>query len=103
MPPPTNRSFEFKRGDVDGDGTTLPLIDAIYPLDYGFVAGAAPPCLDAADVDGNGVAFPLIDAIYLLEYGFKNGPPPPSPGPNQCGPDASGDNMECSAVGGGCS
>jgi len=75
----------FKRGDVEPDGK-LNLTDAIVVLNYLFLAGPPPACLDAADVDDTGV-LNLTDPIYLLNYLFLAGPGPKPPGPNTCGPD----------------
>ena len=79
-------AIPFVRGDVDGDGTTNPILDSIALLEWGFVSGSPPPCMAAADADGSGGVSPLSDPIYLLEFGFNGGPPPPAPGPDECGP-----------------
>lgn len=74
----------FKRGDVNADGgVNLP--DSIVLLDYLFVGGAEPPCLDAADTDDD-EALGLADPLYLLNYSFGGGPQPPVPF-FDCGPD----------------
>lgn len=88
---------EFLRGDIDGDGRVLPLWDAYYLLDYAFLGGDAPGCMDAADVDNNGVVFALLDAICLLEWGFENGPDLDDPGTEECGEDT-GDSAGCDEV-----
>ena len=85
----------FRRGDINGNGTVEPLIDAIALLEWVFVDGPAPPCSDAADVDDNGSNATLTDVIALVEWGFQNGPPPPAPGPTDCGPDPTDDLLEC--------
>jgi hypothetical protein len=69
----------FHRGDTGGDGT-LSLSDAIVLLQYLYLAGTAPGCLDAADADGDG-RLDVTDAVFLLLYLFGGGPPPPPPGP----------------------
>ena len=84
----------FLRGDVDGNGSFTPVVDAIFLLTYGFLMGPEPPCLDAADVDDDGVTDALVDAIHLLEFGFTMGPPPPPPHP-LCGSDPTPDDVGC--------
>ncbi|MBN1420626.1 MAG: hypothetical protein JXP34_17775, partial [Planctomycetes bacterium] len=58
------------------------LTDAIYLLNYQFVFGPPPVCLDAGDVDDSG-AIDIGDPIFLLQYLFAYGaaPPYPHPGP----------------------
>ncbi len=85
----------FLRGDGDGDGTVIALLDALYLLEWGFASSAAPPCLDAADADDSGSVSALLDALYLLQWAFLGGPEPPSPGPYFCGSDVSGDAIIC--------
>jgi hypothetical protein len=83
------------RGDVNADGQVQAISDAIYLLQYGFVSGPVPPCLEAADANGNGVLEALADTIYLLSFGFIGGPPPPNPFP-ACGADPSpGTSIGC--------
>ena len=86
---------DFIRGDSNADGVVFAIIDALYILAFGFINGPAPPCMDAADTDDNGVVFAIIDALYLLSWGFTNGPEPPDPGPVDCGPDPSDDEVDC--------
>lgn len=85
----------FLRGDMDGDGFTFALVDAIYLLRWAFEGQAAPPCMDAADANDNGAVFALIDAIYLLEYAFSDTEVPPAPGPTTCGADPTADDLDC--------
>lgn len=92
----------FKRGDVDGNGSVIGLVDGIYLLAFGFSDGPSPPCFDAADVDDNGTAIALIDGIYLLTWAFSDGPSPPAPGPTVCGPDDSSDPLDCAVIAAAC-
>ena len=86
----------FLRGDVDGSGAISALVDAIFLLQFGFSAGDAPPCGDAADVDDNGSVAPLVDSLFLLSYGFSSGIAPPDPGPSTCGEDPTDDDgLDC--------
>ncbi len=87
----------FRRGDVDGDGDTSALLDAVYLLDWGFTDGKEPPCLDAADIDDSGEISPLLDGLFLLQWQFLSGDAPPAPGPATCGldPDGNEDGVYC--------
>ena len=85
----------FKRGDVDGNGTTAPLIDAIALLEWGFQDGDEPPCMDAADIDDDGEVSALLDATSILEWAFIDGDAPPTPGPDDCGADLTPDDLDC--------
>ena len=72
----------FLRGDANGDGAFDGLLDSIFLLSYGFLAGQQPPCLAAADTNDDGIVNPLQDAILMLSYAFVPGtapPPPPFP------------------------
>ena len=86
---------DFRRGDMDGNGVVFPILDALFLLEFGFLAGPAPPCFDAADVDDNGIVFPILDALFILEFGFTDGPEPPAPGPDACGGDPTLDSLDC--------
>lgn len=93
--PPTPGSF--RRGDADGNGSVLALIDGLFLLVWGFSDGPEPPCLDAADANNNGSVSALLDALYVLQWAFTSGPAPPSPGTATCGPDPEGlsDGVGC--------
>ena len=95
---------EFLRGDVNGNGEVMVLIDAIYLLNFAFAEGVEPPCLDAADIDNNGRIFALLDSLALLNWGFTEGVPPTDPGPEECGPDPVDDDdlLGCAANSDGC-
>lgn len=71
----------YIRGDVDGNAAVVPILDALFLLQYSFLKSTAPPCLAAADADGDGEISGLLDALYLLLFGFLEGraPPPPHP------------------------
>lgn len=79
-PPPPEPVFI--RGDVNMD-TLVDLADAIFHLDYTFLNGPTPDCMDAGDANDDG-ASDISDAIFLLYYFFLGGPGPwvpfPSPG-----------------------
>lgn len=96
----------FVRGDTNADGS-VNLTDAVFLLNYLFLGGPQPPCMDAADVDDNGGGQANItDAIRVLNWLFLGGlePPPPSPsqtgyGIGDCGidPTKEGDSIECAS------
>jgi len=77
----------FHRGDADDSGTTE-VTDGVAILNFLFLGGSAPTCMDAADADDDGV-LRLNDAIYVLNFLFLGGETPPDPGPvsEPCGPD----------------
>lgn len=96
----------FVRGDTNADGS-VNMTDAIFVLNYLFLGGPEPPCMDAADVDDNGGDQPNItDGIRILGWLFLGGvePAPPTPTTTDyrigdCGIDPTkvGDSMECAA------
>jgi len=92
---------EFRRGDPDGSGS-LDLTDAVFILNYLFLAGTRPSCIDAADTDDSG-SLDLTDAVYSLNFQFLAGPPFPFPGPIDCGadgsPDENGGDLGCDSYG----
>ena len=83
-------------GDVDGNGEVEEIRDALYLLQFAFLRGEEPTCLESADIDDSGDVSALLDAIYLLNYGFVDGPAPPDPGPDECGVDPTDDKLDCS-------
>jgi hypothetical protein len=80
----------FHRGDANADGTTN-ITDGIFVLNYLFLGGPTPPCLEAANAD-DGPDLSITSGIYILNYLFLGGPAPPAPGTevNPCGPDPAG-------------
>ncbi len=83
---------KFMRGDSSGD-RTLDITDAIFSLNYLFLAGAAPGCLYAADTNDDG-ANDITDPIHTLWYIFAGGPVPPFP-LTLCGDDYTKDQLAC--------
>jgi len=84
----------FLRGDSTADGG-LDLADVVRILTFLFIGGVSLDCLDAADVDDSG-ELDLADAIKSLNYQFVGtGGPPGPPGPFQCGPDPTPDELTC--------
>ena len=82
---------DFKRGDVNEDGT-FDLADGITMLQYMFSGGVG-YCVDAYDYDDDGMVN-LADAVSGFNYLFLNGAAPAEPFA-ECGPDPVADNLEC--------
>ena len=77
----------FIRGDANGDGNVVGLVDGVFILNYQFTNGASiPPCLEAIDVNDDGSFNGLLDAAHLLNFFFTGGPAPAAPYP-ACGSD----------------
>ena len=71
------------RGDAQGDGEVT-MTDAIFVLNWLFLGGRRPPCMEQADINGSRDVN-LADGVYELQWEFIGGPPPPPPFPG-CGP-----------------
>jgi hypothetical protein len=87
----------FHRGDPNNDGA-INITDGIYILNYLFLGGPKPTCLEAANPNDD-ASINITDGIYVLNYLFLGGPPPVAPGPTAlpCGPDRAGSptNLGC--------
>ena len=92
--PPPPAGPRFVRGDADDNGI-VNLTDAIFNLNYLFIGGAAPTCMDSSDADNNG-SLQLTDGIFILNFLFSGGAPPPAPG-GECGldPEEPADGIGC--------
>ncbi|MGQ9590573.1 MAG: malectin domain-containing carbohydrate-binding protein, partial [Planctomycetota bacterium] len=84
--PPPGR--QFRRSDADDSGV-VNITDGIFILNYLFLGGPAPTCLETADANDDG-GVNITDGIFVLNYLFLGGPAPPAPGPDACGPDGAG-------------
>ena len=84
--PVTPPSFDFIRGDADGNGQFNGLTDGLYILNHQFTGGPPPPCMESADADSDGSFNGLADGLWLLNHQFLGGPPPAAPYPS-CGSD----------------
>jgi hypothetical protein len=73
---------QFRRGDSNDDGS-VDLTDGVFVLNYLFLGGPAPECLDAANTNAD-ENIDLADGVFVLNYLFLGGPPPPAPGPDRC-------------------
>jgi hypothetical protein len=84
-----------------GDGS-VNLADAQKVLNWLFLGGTVPQCLDGADAnDDSEIA--ISDPRFVLDYLFDGGPPPPAPGPTVCGRDPTPDLLGClQSLGAGC-
>jgi hypothetical protein len=81
-PPPRPR---FRRADANADGG-VNIADASFTLNYLFLGGPDPACIEAADANGDG-SVNIADASFALNFLFLGGPNPPAPGSDDCGED----------------
>jgi len=87
---PSFSADDFTRGDCNADGnisggTLCDVSDPVFLLNFLFLAGGAPPCMDACDSNGDRDVN-IADAVFQLWYCFLGGPAPPEPFPG-CGRD----------------
>ena len=87
----------FRRGDANASGD-LNITDGVFVLNYLFIGGPTPTCLDAADSDDNG-QLNITDGVRILNFLFLGGPEPPAPGTSNCGPDPESDDLEACVYG----
>jgi hypothetical protein len=80
----------FHRGDVNGDGS-INITDPVVLLEYLFLGGVKPGCMEAANADDN-EALDINDPVVILSWLFLGGDAPPAPGPvgTPCGVDPAG-------------
>ncbi|MEM7233477.1 MAG: dockerin type I repeat-containing protein [Planctomycetota bacterium] len=88
-------SIEFLRGDVNDDGVTE-LTDAVNVLQYLFLGGNAPECMDAADSNDDG-AVDMADATSILSSLFLGTGPLPAPS-QIAGIDPTEDSLTCGSL-----
>ncbi len=67
----------FVRGDANSDGL-LDISDAVRILEYCFLGGARPECMNAADANDD-EDLSISDSVFLLSYLFLGSTPPPPP------------------------
>ncbi|MGQ9591173.1 MAG: hypothetical protein ACUVYA_12885 [Planctomycetota bacterium] len=82
----------FERGDADSSGS-FNITDGIFILNYLFLGGPTPGCLDAADTNDDG-GVNITDGIYILNFLFLGGSAPPPPH-EACGTDPTEDSTGC--------
>ena len=92
---------EFTRGDADANGD-VNITDGIFVLNFLFLGGPSPTCMDGSDSDDDG-AVSITDGIYILNFLFLGGPNPAPPYPG-CGadPQGDGDGVTCEVPHPGC-
>jgi len=83
----------FRRGDCNGDGG-YNVADAVFTLGALFAGCPQGTCIDACDANDDG-AMNVADAVFTLGALFSGLPPPSDPGPVNCGPDPTVDNLDC--------
>jgi hypothetical protein len=82
---------DFVRGDANGS-RGVDLTDAIFTLNFLFLGGIDPLCLDSVDANDDG-AVNIADPVHVLNWLFSTGKPPPPPGGQDCGPDPTEDTL----------
>lgn len=65
----------FLRGLCDGNGSFPTISSGVFALNYLFLGGTEPPCIEACDTDGD-ARLDISDAVLLLNFLFLGGPPP---------------------------
>ena len=81
----------FIRGDVDSN-RVVDITDAITLLNFQFLGGTPPRCIDSGDILDQG-SLTITSAITLLNFLFLGGPPPSVPFPS-LGLDPTPDDLE---------
>ena len=67
------------RGDINHqDSPPIDISDLVYLINYMFLGGPAPVCLEEGNVDADqGGWIDIADLVYLINYSFLGGPAPP--------------------------
>ena len=68
------------------------LSDPVSILGCKFLGEPCTTCRDAADANDDGI-LDISDAIGLLSFQFLGGTPPMPPGPGDCGPDPTDEDL----------
>jgi hypothetical protein len=84
----------FRRQDANADGS-VDVSDPVFLLNFLFLGGPAPYCLEAADANDDGKV-DIGDAVAVLFRLFQASSPIPEPA-ESCGPDPTGDPLGCTA------
>ena len=66
------------RGDINHSGSLpIDISDLIYLINYMFLEGPPPSCMEEADVNADGAdVIDIADLVYLIDYMFNEGPAP---------------------------
>jgi len=79
----------FHRSDANDDGR-LNITDGIFILNFLFLGGPEPSCLESANANDDETVN-ITDGIHVLNYLFLGGPSPADPAPDgPCGPEPPG-------------
>ena len=65
----------FLRGLCSGAGTFPSISDGVFALNFLFLGGTQPPCIEACDTSGDS-NLDISDAVLLLNFLFLGGPAP---------------------------
>lgn len=90
-PASAQQELPFLRGDCNTDGVQ-DLSDVVFTLQFLFVFGPEPTCLDSCDTNDDG-ALDITDGVAGLLYLFSGGTLPPPL--DACGPDPTADALDC--------
>ncbi|MFQ5499137.1 MAG: M12 family metallo-peptidase [Candidatus Zixiibacteriota bacterium] len=63
------------RGDVNGDGVDMDIVDLTCTVDFLFGAGCSLTCAIEADVNGDSSISDIIDLTFMVDYLFGDPPP----------------------------
>ena len=58
------------RGDINGDGADLNIVDLTCIVDYLFGSGCEMPCPSEADVNGDAAAGNIVDLTFFVDWLF---------------------------------
>ncbi|MGH8015315.1 MAG: thrombospondin type 3 repeat-containing protein, partial [Candidatus Zixiibacteriota bacterium] len=62
------------RGDVNGDGTDINILDLTYTVDRVFRGGPPAGCPKEGDANGDGSSTNILDLTFVVDRIFRNGP-----------------------------
>ena len=85
----------MRRGDVNADAR-VDISDGIRTFMYLFLGAPAPSCLDTADTNDSG-RVDISDGLLILNDFFGPGTRISAPGPFDCGPDPTPDELGCAS------
>jgi hypothetical protein len=98
----------FVRADANSDGQ-IDISDGAKVLNYLFLGGEDPECLDASDANDDSIVN-IADPSFIFNWLFLGGrsPPPPTPSasgqypPSECDLDPTDDDLGCAEVAAKC-